>query len=101
MVGEEGADGVVEEVEHALPAPSAGGQGGPEAFQPLAPRQAAAALGRAAVDGDEVNRLFRQTMRGLDARRGDEPQVGALAWPPTKRSPQGRRCAPWLLTDAS
>ena len=53
----------------------AGGNGGPDALAPAAPGFAPCALRDPAVDHHETDRLFRQVVRRLDARRGDELEV--------------------------
>ena len=47
----------------------------PDSHAPISARFAAGALRDPAVDHDESNRLFRQIVRRLDARRRDEAEV--------------------------
>ena len=64
-----------QELEHRSALLRAGGDGGPDALAPAAARFAARALRNPAVDHHETNLLFRQIVRRLDARRGNEAEV--------------------------
>ena len=66
---------MAKELEYVEATLRAGGDGCPDSFAPISARFAASALRDAAVDHDESNRLFRQIVRRLDARRGDEAEV--------------------------
>ena len=77
LVGETGGHRAVQIVKHALAMLGAGGDRGPDPFQPLAAGLTAAALGHAAVDDHKPNRLFRQIVGRLHARCGDKSQVFA------------------------
>jgi zinc protease len=54
----------------------AGGGGGPDALAPAAAALAARALGHVAILDHEADGLLGQVVRGFDARRGDEAEVG-------------------------
>ena len=63
-------------LEHRSVLLGAGGGGRPDAFAPAAAARAACALGHVAVLDHEAYGLLGQVVRGRDARRGDEAEVG-------------------------
>src|SRR5438132_9553276 len=73
--GKIGAQGFVEECEDATTRPSAGGEHGPDAFEPTLPLRAARALRYLAIDHHETNRLLGEIVGRLDAGGRDETQI--------------------------
>ncbi len=65
-----------QELEHRSALLRARGDGGPDPLAPAAPGFATRALRNPTINHHEANRLLRQIVRRLDARRGDEPKVG-------------------------
>ena len=70
-----GQERLAKELEYVEAALRAGGKRCPDSHAPISSRFATCALRDPAVDHDESNRLFRQIVRRLDARRRDEAEV--------------------------
>ena len=72
---EEGGDGFAKEGEDASAGLGAGGDRGPDAFEPALAGVAARALCDLAVDDDETDRLFGEIVCGFEAWGGDEAEI--------------------------
>ena len=69
-------DRVVEELERRSALLGAGGDDGPDSLAPLSATFAAGPLSDAAIDDHKTHGLFREVVGRLDARCGDEAEIG-------------------------